>query len=160
MLLPQVLEVGLAVAASDHVQMETDIIGVVVIEDAEQEAPELFARRATDPVAPPDRTQVMEPVIASLDPFDQTRTQIGISAKLGFDPGHQGRSQSFVEIGVEFRIGPDMLCHAGYCTKPPVALATSGSVLGRAPPNQPLRPTAERCKTSLPRKRASPAARG
>ncbi len=58
----------------------------------------LFARGATQPVAPPDIAERMLPGVALGDDFDKLRGQLRIAAQRRFDGRHRFGGQRFVEI--------------------------------------------------------------
>ena len=98
MLLFQIVEIGLAIAATDRVDVKHDVVGLVVVQHTQQVAAQLFARGATQPVATPDFAQRMHAGVAALDDFRQLRGQLWILAQSIFDRRHRFGGQCFVEI--------------------------------------------------------------
>ena len=60
----EVVEVGLAVRAADHVEVELDVVQQLRVAGTQQEAAELLPRRTAHPLPPPDRPdRVLAPVL-------------------------------------------------------------------------------------------------
>src|SRR5262249_52802795 len=59
----QVSQVGQTIRAADDFEVEAEVIALTVVEHVEHVAAELFARRAGEPLAPPDGAErVLAPV--------------------------------------------------------------------------------------------------
>ncbi len=98
----EVGEVGLAERAGDDVDVEPEVVGQVGVEDVEEQAPELLAGRAGQPVPPPDRPQAVQagfaPVLADLF---EPGPEFGRVAEGLLDP-RQGPGGEFVgQVGPE-----------------------------------------------------------
>src|SRR5262245_375670 len=54
LLTAEVVQIGVTVAAADGLQVKVNVLGVSAIERTEQVTAELLARRAREPLPPPD----------------------------------------------------------------------------------------------------------
>ena len=87
LLAAEVFQVGLAIAATNDVQVELDVSGMPFVERAEQVAAELLAGWATEALPPPDFADAVHPRIAAAVDQGQLPEQIGPRAQLGLDRG-------------------------------------------------------------------------
>ena len=69
----EVVEVGLAEAAADDVEMELDVGGFFVGQGTEQMAAELLARGATETIAAPDFAERVDAGVAAVDEIGELR---------------------------------------------------------------------------------------
>lgn len=76
----EVVEVGLAEAAADDVEMELDVGGFFVGQGTEQMAAELLARGATETIAAPDFAERVDAGVAAVDEIGELRGKQWIGA--------------------------------------------------------------------------------
>ena len=93
----QVLEIGLAVPASDGFDMKTDIVRLVAIHRTQDIATQLITRRTAGAVPPPDLTQRVNAGISSSAYFGQSTSHFRLTAQGHFDACHLFGRQGFVQ---------------------------------------------------------------
>jgi hypothetical protein len=110
----EVGEVGLAVRATDRLQVELDVVLKAGIEGLEEEGAELFASRAAKPMPPPNGPDRVFAAVPFLEDHGELAAEaIGVAEGL-FDAGSLGVGEGIVEVGPEVLAGD--LGHGGYCT--------------------------------------------
>src|SRR5262245_239230 len=101
----EVLEVGLAVAAANFLQVKADVFRLGMIHSAQEIAAKLLARRAREPMTPPDFTHAVHARIAAGIDGRKLLQQFRLFAQGCFDRRHLGRRKGLVEIGLQVGLG-------------------------------------------------------
>lgn len=105
MLVSEVLQARLTVAALGDFEVEAKIVLLAGVEHAEEMAAELFPRRAAEAMAPPNGAKRMDARIAAADGGGELFLQRLVVAQGRFQFRHLGRGEPFVEEGVEISVG-------------------------------------------------------
>src|SRR5262249_17652346 len=91
LLTTEIVEIGVAVAAADGLEMKVDVLGVTTVERAEQIAAELLAGGARKPLPPPNFTHAMHAGISTGVDCRKVLEQFGLFAQFRLDRRHFGR---------------------------------------------------------------------
>ena len=75
-LIAEILQARLAVTAFDDIQMEAEVVFLPGVEDAEEMAAELFARRAAETMAAPDGAERVDAGVATAEQVGLTEQQV------------------------------------------------------------------------------------
>src|SRR5262245_59962933 len=105
LLATEIVEIGVAVAAADGLEMKVDVLGVTTVEGAKQVAAKLLASGAREPLPPPNLAHAVHAGVAAGVNRRKLFEEFGLLAQLRLDRRHFRRRQCLVEVGLEVGLG-------------------------------------------------------
>ena len=100
----QIVEVSCTNSTADRAQVKFDVLGQRGLECSQQEAPQLFPARTTQPPAPPDFSHRVDSVVASPRQRGHAQPQGLVAAEIALDGRHPFGRQHLVEIGEQIGV--------------------------------------------------------